>query len=320
MAGAQTKQDGGSRGLFSRSYQSGQDLEHMLALLVEGRAQTGDWRYWHTGELLFNFFMVTCHLDPYAHVRLWFDGEDTLAGYAILGEDPTFECQVLPAYAGAEIELEALSWVEQRLIELRRQDPQTWGGSLVTSVRQDDTDRLKLLEKHGFRRGEYTEVNFLRRLDEPIPASLLPAGCQVRAMVGAGDIPDRAAVQREVWTPYTVGNVSDEDYARFMRLPGYLHELDIVAVTPEGVIAAYVNGWVDVRNCIGDFGPVGARDAYRRQGLTRAVLLEGLRRMQARGMERVCVSTGVNNTPALRLYESIGFKPANKTFTYEKAA
>jgi len=81
---------------------------------------------------------------------------------------------------------------------------------------------------------------------------------------------------------------------------------------------AYVNGWIDPVNRIGDLGPVGARPAYRRQGLTRAVLLECLRRMKARGMDRVCVSTGVSNTPALRLYESVGFKTVNTYLEYVK--
>jgi ribosomal protein S18 acetylase RimI-like enzyme len=48
------------------------------------------------------------------------------------------------------------------------------------------------------------------------------------------------------------------------------------------------------------------------------VLLEGLRRMQARGMDRACVSTGDSNTPALRLYESIGFKIVNEALEYVK--
>jgi ribosomal protein S18 acetylase RimI-like enzyme len=103
-----------------------------------------------------------------------------------------------------------------------------------------------------------------------------------------------------------------------MQLPGYDRNLDVVAVAPGGVIAAYVNGWIDPINRIGDFGPVGARLAYRRQGLTRAVLLEGLRRFQAYRMDRACVSTGVTNTPALRLYESIGFKIVNKYLEYVK--
>jgi len=38
--------------------------------------------------------------------------------------------------------------------------------------------------------------------------------------------------------------------------------------------------------------------------------------MQARGMDRVCISTGISNTPALRLYESIGFKGVNRYLEY----
>ena len=77
-----------------------------------------------------------------------------------------------------------------------------------------------------------------------------------------------------------------------------------------------MNGWIDPINRIGDFGPVGAVPAYRQRGLTRAALLEGLRRMQAQGMNRVCVSTGVSNTPAMRLYESIGFEIVNEFLDY----
>jgi ribosomal protein S18 acetylase RimI-like enzyme len=103
-----------------------------------------------------------------------------------------------------------------------------------------------------------------------------------------------------------------------MRLPGYDLDLDVVAVAPDGVIAAYVNGWIDPINRIGDFGPVGARSAYRRQGLTKAVLLECMRRMQRGGMNRVSVSTGEFNEPGLKLYESVGFKIENKYFEYVK--
>jgi ribosomal protein S18 acetylase RimI-like enzyme len=40
--------------------------------------------------------------------------------------------------------------------------------------------------------------------------------------------------------------------------------------------------------------------------------------LKARGMDRVCVSTGVSNTPALRLYESVGFRIVNKYLDYVK--
>jgi ribosomal protein S18 acetylase RimI-like enzyme len=310
------------RSWTSRLYETEQDLLQMQGLLMEARSRTDDWHYWHVGELMWGFFMVACHLSPQQHIRLWHDAKGKLAGYAILGEDPSFDWQVLPEVEWSGIEAEAMVWAERRLAELRRRDPKRWSGNTVSAARQDDAKRIAFLEHHGFRHGDAqrAEVNFLRSLDEPIPESAVPAGCQVRAVAEAGEISDRAAAQREVWHPWTVGNVSDGDYAYFMRLPGYHRDLDVVAVAPDGVIAAYVNGWIDPVNRIGDFGPVGAREAYRRQGLTRAVLLECLRRMRARGMDRVCVSTGDSNTPALGLYESVGFRRVNETLDYVKPA
>ncbi len=302
---------------ISRPYETEGDLQQMYALLMAARARSDDWRYAHVGELAFTFFMVACHLNPQEHFRLWHDDAGRLVGYAILGEDPSLDWQVRPEVEWAGIEAEALAWAETRLAELRTRDAQRWGGDLVSGARQDNASRIAFLEQHGFRRGgEFSEVNMLRSLAEPIPESVAPAGWQVRAVAAAGEIANRAAAQRAVWQPWSVGDVSDDDYARFMRLPGYERELDVVAVTPEGVIAAYVNGWIDPVNRIGDFGPVGALPACRRQGLTRAVLLEGLRRMQAAGMERVCVSTGVSNTPAQRLYESVGFRIVNRYLEY----
>ncbi len=307
-----------TRSLTSRFYETEHDLQQMQALLMEARSTTDDWHYAHVGELLFGFFMVACHLDPKEHIRLWHDA-DKLVGYAILGEDPSFDCQVLPEYEWCGIEDEAMTWAGTRITELRKRDEQQWGGNFVSGARQDNAKRIAFLEKHGFQPGgEFSEVNMLRSLDEPISEVVIPPGCQVRAVADAREISNRAEAQREVWHPWTVGNVSDDDYAYFMRLPGYHRDLDVVAVAPDGVIAAYVNGWIDTLNQIGDFGPVGARLAYRRQGLTRAVLLECLHRMQARGMNRVSVSTGVSNTPAIRLYESVGFKIVNKYLEYVK--
>lgn len=303
----------------SRFYENENDLQQMQGLLMEARSRTDDWHYMHIGELTFRFFMVACHLNPHEHIRLWHDDEGKLVGYAVLGEDPSLDWQVLPEYEWSGIETQAMDWAETYLTELRTRDANQWSGTLVSGARQDNGRRRVFLGQHGFRySGEFAEVNMLRSLGEPIPESVLPTGCQVRAIAETGEVPSRAAAHRAVWLPWTDGNVSDEDYAWFMRLPGYQRDLDVVAVAPEGVIAAFVNGWIDPVNRIGELGSVGAHPAYRRQGLTRAVLLECLRRMQARGMARACVSTGVSNIPAIRLYESVGFEIMNQYLDYVK--
>jgi ribosomal protein S18 acetylase RimI-like enzyme len=290
----------------------------MYALLMEARSRTNDWRYWHVGELAFGFFMIDCHLDPRKHVRLWHAG-DRLVGYALLGDDAYFDWQVLPSHEGKAIEDEALAWAQGLLAELRAGDAERWKGPMMVGTRIDNAGRIAFLDGHGFKRAEYVEVNMLRALADPIGEQALPSGYVIRSLSDdAAEVSDHAAAHREVWRPWTVGDVTDEQYARFMQMPGYDRDLDVVAVAPDGTIAAYVNGWLDPVNKIGDLGPVGAREAHRRQGLTRAVLLECLRRMKARGMNRVCVSTGEDNVAARGLYESVGFRIVNRYVEYAR--
>lgn len=305
----------------SRFYETERDLQQMQELLMNGRAGTDEWHYMHIGEMTFRYLMVYCHLDPRKHILLWHDEQSRLVGYAILGEDPYFDWQVLPQFEWTGIETEAIDWAESYLRELRARDGDRWGGDLVSGARQDNGRRRVFLAQHGFRySGEFAEVNMLRSLREPVPEPLLPAGFQLKGMEHYGDAPKRAAAHRAVWLPWTDGDISDDQYAYFMQLPAYEPDLDVIAVAPGGEIAAFVNGWVDPTNRIGELGSVGAVPAYRRQGLTRAVLLECMRRMRSHGMAYACVSTGVSNIPAQRLYRSIGFEIMNQYLDYMKPA
>lgn len=106
----------------------------------------------------------------------------------------------------------------------------------------------------------------------------------MRPLSAIGELTTRAEVQRQVWQPWLVGNCSDADYTTFMTLPPYHRDLDIVAVAPDGSIVSYVNGWFDSLNHIGDIGHLGALEAYRNKGLTRAVIQVCLQNMRDYGM------------------------------------
>jgi hypothetical protein len=58
--------DAPEHSVTSRLYETEEDLLQMQALLMEARARTDDWRYAHVGELMWGFFMVVCHLNPFA--------------------------------------------------------------------------------------------------------------------------------------------------------------------------------------------------------------------------------------------------------------
>ena len=119
------------------------------------------------------------------------------------------------------------------------------------------------------------------------------------------ELEERVAIHREVWHP---SRVTVDGYQAIRAIPGYDPELDIVAVAPDGTIAAYCICWHDEVNRHGLFEPVGAREAYRGRGLAKAVLLETMRRLRDRGCEHAYVLTFEDRLPACRLYLAAGFE------------
>jgi ribosomal protein S18 acetylase RimI-like enzyme len=110
-----------------------------------------------------------------------------------------------------------------------------------------------------------------------------------------------------------------ERYRHFMQAPGYVPELDIVAVAPDKRLAAFAMCWVDQNTQVGQFEPVGTAPEFRRQGAGRATLTEGLRRMQQHGAERVIVIVEAAEEAACALYTSVGFERRWSLSWYTKA-
>lgn len=118
----------------------------------------------------------------------------------------------------------------------------------------------------------------------------------------------RVALHRVVWKP---SKFTREGYDRLRTKPVYRADLDIVAVTPKGELAAYAIVWWDPVTRTGEFEPVGADPRFRRQGYASSVMFEGLRRLQALGTTRAVVLSAADpeGAPANALYRTAGFAP-----------
>ncbi len=77
--------------------------------------------------------------------------------------------------------------------------------------------------------------------------------------------------------------------------------------------------WFDEVNRVGLFEPVETHEDFRRLGLARAVLTDGLHRMRAAGMRTARVEHDMTNAPAAALYESLGFTVAFETLGFRAA-
>jgi ribosomal protein S18 acetylase RimI-like enzyme len=148
-------------------------------------------------------------------------------------------------------------------------------------------------------------IYLARSIVDPLPGPVLPAGFTLRGMAGEEDIEQRAEVHRNAFLP---SRMTADAYRAFMSAPGYLADLDSVVVAPDGSFAAFAMAWLDPRNRIGEFEPVGTRSLFRRMGLGKAVLLRGMRQMRLHGMEQAIVYADADNEAAIRLYLSLGFE------------
>ncbi len=90
------------------------------------------------------------------------------------------------------------------------------------------------------------------------------------------------------------------------------------SVSEDGT-AARATIWFDDVNLVGLFEPVETHEDFRRLGLARAVMTEGLHRMRAAGMRTARVEHDMTNAPAAALYESLGFTVAFETVGFRAA-
>jgi mycothiol synthase len=103
-----------------------------------------------------------------------------------------------------------------------------------------------------------------------------------------------------------------------MQSPAFQFEQQLVVVAPDGRFAAFCYLMLDVKNKIGMFEDVGTHPAFQRRGLGRALLLHGLGRMAARGMQTAFVPYVLRLDAAPALYASVGFQVRYRHFLYTK--
>lgn len=295
--------------ITSRAYRDEHDLEQMCRFLMHARASEHDAGYLHIGDVVWRIWDTLIAYDPQQVVHVWQDHAENMIGFALFYPLYSgFNLQVHPQYRGEHGEETMLVEAEERLRILMNQEGQS---SAVDAwdVFETDVDRITLLERHGFVRRPDVWYAAMRSLAESIPPPTLPPGFTVRSVAGPDDVAERIAHRSDV----TV-----ERYQHFMQTPGYNCDLDVVAVAPDGHFGAYCICWMDSVNKVGEFEPVGTRPNFRQQGLARAVVLDGLRRLKGHGAHMALVCYEGNNVAAQRLYESVGFRIHSKIYTYTK--
>lgn len=258
-------------------------------------------------------------LDNPNNIKLWFDEHEQLAGWAVL-QPPFWTIDyVFHPTAEAQLHPEILAWADQRARSILH--TQMGHPAWFVNVFEEQTDRIHVLEQAGFQcqaeTGEdaWSKVLMQRSTQKPVKRYELPPGFTIRSLAGPQEVDAYVQLHQSV---FESKNMTASWRARTLKHPSYKHELDIVIESPDRRLAAFCICWFDEYSRDGQIEPLGCHQDFRQQGLGRAVLSEGLRRLQALGAKNIFVETDNYRNTALKLYESFDFQIIKNILVFRK--
>jgi ribosomal protein S18 acetylase RimI-like enzyme len=271
----------------------------------------------HPGDLDWWLFYLPVEHSPWENIFLWDDPDrpGELAAWVVFSPGwNAFDLFIHPDWRSSHWMDVLARWTIQRLEGLI----DAGDGKQIRTLWVSPNDQLlvECLEKLGFLMTDVTNLDLERSVVEPIPEIELPVGYQIRPLAGESELVQRAIAQHMAFGSSLELDRYIERYRRFMGSAAYADALDLVVLTPEKQVAAFSIWWLDPANRLGHLEPLGTHPAFQRRGLARALILDGLRRMQAAGMTRVNVCTEGDNLPAQALYRATGFQEAWRLHTY----
>jgi GNAT superfamily N-acetyltransferase len=196
-----------------------------------------------------------------------------------------------------------LDYAEANLTGKSRKDGRKY---LCAFVNDNDPEFQCLVESRGYER--YPDGRRpLYRLDipDPLPVASLPAGFRLTSLA---EECDWAKVHRVLWRGFDHGDdvpMNEEEYEgrrKMFDTPTARRDLKIAVAAPNGDFAAFCGMFYEPQHRFAMVEPVATDPTYRRLGLGKAAVLEGIRRCSALGATVAYVGSDQ------QFYRSIGFK------------
>ncbi len=216
---------------------------------------------------------------------------------------PSGKCwlSVHPNYTSVAREI--VLWMQNRVKEMKGDKGEEVNMNFV--VDDDDEDFILLLSDLGFQKGEIEGDKQVRPIDSPVPTYNLPEEYTIRNAVIAKDFMKYREVQMAVF-PHIV-SMSKKLLQLYRTASFYQEDLDIVAVDPDGIFAAFCTARIDSLSKIAELEPVGTHPDHRKLGSARAVICESLKRLEKYKPPAVVILGAAPTDGARRLYKSVGF-------------
>ena len=245
-----------------------------------------------------------------ANTRLWWDGGRAV-GFVFVDPFCNLNFELDPPYRTGQLEDEIVEW-GIACVKKDNAEAET-PLSLDACLNASDAWRIAMLERHGFVRTDIRSLHYSRSLSGPIREQPLPPGFSLRCAAGEAEVEALVELHRAAFGTL---NMTVEERLAIMRAPGYERELDLLAVSPDGELAAFCI--CSLEGLVGYTDPIGVRPRYHRMRLGKAIVTAGMKMLQGRGAQSVELGTSSENLAMQGLAESLGFEVVSERLWFSK--
>ncbi len=217
-------------------------------------------------------------------------------------------CMALPGYEYLKEEM-----LQYAFVNLSK------GDEFGIVIADKDLDFQDIAARQGFAATEYKENDSVFHIDATSTEYTLPEGFSITSMK---DTYDLRQYKRVLWKGFNheldgegefTYSAEDEQGAKEeMERPNVDLALKVAVVAPDGNFVSYCGMWYDPEAGFAVVEPVATDPAYRRMGLGKAAVLEGIRRVGELGAKKAIVGS------SQQFYYSIGFRPYATSTIWKK--
>jgi mycothiol synthase len=229
-----------------------------------------------------------------------------------------------PDWRGEGIGTAMWDAAEKRAREIAAGQPREIPKFIQSEPFETERALVRLLESRGYQAVRY-ETHMVRDLSEPIPASPLPAGFDVRAVKPEHLRPIFEASNEAFRDHWGARDESEEQYRSLLEHPDFCPELWKVAWVGDQIASVIHNYVLANENFVfqrkrGYTEGICTRRPWRKLGLARALLVQSMQMFKDMGMTETALSVDLQNiSGALRLYEGVGYRKVKQQTLYRKS-
>jgi len=283
-----------------RSYQNEDDYNRVDAFLIQHHLPNnadGNWL-----EPAWEYMNHHPYLDQSSlrRIGIWEEAGEMVAVVTYESRLGEAFFQFHPAYR--HLRREMLEYAEKSLHGIS-QDGRKFLHAFINDV---DEEFVSLVEARGYKRDdEESRVMSQFAIPNPFPEITLPASFHLTSLA---EECDWAKVHRVMWRGFDhegeppAGEEELESRRKLFDTPNARRDLKIAVKAPNGNFVAFCGMFYEPTNRFAHVEPLATDPDYRRMGLGKAAVLEGIRRCGALGATVVYVG---NELP---IYRAVGFK------------